>query len=124
SGSVSRQLPHCRVEFFSLHDRQDSLHQIQLQEILATNEEVVFSGQSNEIEVELACCSLDAKTYVSHVARDVGGDRQVREFHLFVSRDSGAVDIVLLEDLVEEEPRTGLGIPIYESHSGIEEVSD
>src|SRR6187455_1153020 len=124
AASVSRQVRHCRLKFSALHYRQDSLHQIQLQEILAANKEVVFGGQSNEVEVELARCSLDAKTDVRHITGDIGSNGQMRELHLFVSCDAGAVDVVLQQDLVEEEPCTGLRITIHEPHRRLEQVSD
>src|SRR5438105_2477606 len=50
--SISRQLRDGHLEFFASHDRQDALDRFQLQELLATDKEIVFRDQANKIEIE------------------------------------------------------------------------
>src|ERR1700730_18384239 len=119
---VARQLRNRRLEFLAAHDRQDTLHRFELQELLAADEEVVLGDQSNEIELELAGRGLHAESHVRHVAGDISGDGGMGEFDLLVAIDAGAIEFVLPQELLEEQAGGGIGIAVDEADRWLEQA--
>src|SRR5580658_8966719 len=100
--SVSWQLRNGRLKFFPSHNRKDTFHGFQFKELFSADEKVVLRHQANEVKIELPGRGLHTETDISHAARDIGGDRGMREFDVLIAVNRGTVERLLREELFEQ----------------------